>query len=108
MKVNDYNARFEATLKSNNLVYTVSEKSETMVGITISHKNFVIQPRQAWDTSLLVTLTKIQRPVSFNRLGKTTASCFVVNPDWANKRRARITKGLRGIWSIIRIQCLPL
>jgi len=105
MKLRDFENRFEATLQSHKLEYTMETTTETAVGITWVWKSYSIKPRCAFNGPLLVTLGKHTRPGGFNRRSRTGCSCFVVPPHGMGSKAVH---GLTAVWRFIRIICLPL
>lgn len=114
MRLRDFESRFEETLKLNKLQYTVSVREEPCValGECWTWKEFTIQARTPqWDGPLLVNLGKHHRDGRSYRRGKTSCTCFVVEPVtyFSGARKCPgIKHGLVAVWRNIRIHCLPL
>lgn len=106
MTARDFDNRFEDTLRSNKLEFTVEATHEPgAAGISWDYKKIRIKPRASFDPELLVTLIRTNRPVRYRAIGRRSHKCFVVETRGS---KSRVQWGLRNVWLEIKIRCLPL
>ena len=109
MKAIDFNNRFEATLKSHNLTYTVEQEVKDIpeLKLKFEYKTFKINTRQPnLEGPVRVTLIKNTRGVRLGRLHRSSCSCFVVKSVFG--QRMSTERGLRAVWCWIHVMCMPL
>jgi hypothetical protein len=103
MRAQDFDSRFEDTLKANRLEYTVERKTENLSGIGWEYKDFLIKSSVAHHPDVRVSLIRTVRPVRYGSVGRTSHKCFVIASYGRKRPVARF--GLRNVWLEIKLVC---